>query len=149
MMIPPKILPVPKLKIPHNKRGKINKVGIKYVHRLDNGTYQITRRTGGGWGITTYYYSSKSLDNVLIVLQYLLTHDWEMPTQLPPPPKWNGGKPRNRSRYTAIKYIQQLPNGKYIIQRRGVHYGTFTTIIDAVKEKLFLESIDWVYDNME
>ena len=152
MMIPPKILPVSKLKIPMRKGYKPNKVGVCHVHQLANGTYQITRKTSRRkniMGITKYYYSSKSLDNVLIVLQYLLTHDWEMPRELPPPPKWNGGKPRNRSRYTAIRYIQQLPTGKYILQRRGVHYGTFNTIIDAVKEKLFLESIDWDYSNME
>ena len=156
-MIPPKILPVPKLKIPQKKGYKPNKVGVCHVHQLANGTYQITRKnsrwmstTKSRRGITKYYYSSKSLDNVLIVLEYLLTHDWEMPEEFPPPPqKWNGGKPRNRSRYTAIRYIQKLPTGKYILQRRGVHYGTFNTIIDAVKEKLFLESIDWDYSNME
>lgn len=116
MMIPPKILPVPKLKIPQRKGYKPNKVGVCHVHQLANGTYQITRKNSR-WmsttkrrrGITKYYYSSKSLDNVLIVLEYLLTHDWEMPEELPPPQKWNGGKPRNRSRYTAIRYIQQLP----------------------------------------
>ena len=115
-MIPPKILPVPKLKIPQRKGYKPNKVGVCHVHQLANGTYQITRKNSR-WmsttkrrrGITKYYYSSKSLDNVLIVLEYLLTHDWEMPEELPPPQKWNGGKPRNRSRYTAIRYIQQLP----------------------------------------
>ena len=97
---------------------------------------------------TKYYYSSKSLDNVMIVLQHLLTHNWELPEELPTPPSWNEGKPRNRSRYTGIQYVQCLPSGKYILQRKGVHYGTYKTILDAVKDKLFYESIGWDYDNM-
>lgn len=156
MMIPPKILPVPKLKIPKKRGYKPNKVGVCHVHQLANGTYQITRKnsrrmstTKSRMGITKYYYSSKSLDNVLIVLEHLLTHDWEMPEELPPPPEWNGGKPRNRSRYTAIKYIQQLPTGKYVLQRRGVHYGTYNTIIDAVKDKLFWENINWDIEQLD
>lgn len=140
-----KVLPTPKLKTP-TKRGKPNKVGVNHIHKTRDGYYQITRRVRGH---TKYYYSSRSLDNVLIVLAHLLTHNWEMPGELPVPPKWNKGKPRNRTRYTGIQYVQKIPNGKYILQRKGEHYGTYQTIIDAVKDKIFWESIGWDYDNME
>lgn len=52
-------------------------------------------------------------------------------------------------RYTGIRYIIQKPNGKYVLIRNKVYYGTFNTIIDAVKEKLFLESIDWNIDQID
>ena len=140
-----KILPTPKLKIPP-RRSKLNKVGVKHIHKTRGGYYQITRTIQGH---TKYYYSSRSLDNVLSVLAHLLMHNWEMPEELPVPPKWNTGKPRNHARYTGIQYVQKRPDGKYILQRKGEHYGTYQTIIDAVKDKIFWESIGWDYDNFD
>ena len=55
----------------------------------------------------------------------------------------------DHTRYTGIKYIRLLPNGKYALQRKNVQYGVYPTVIDAVKDKLFWESIDWDMDNLD
>lgn len=122
--------------------GRPNKTtGIKYIHKTGQ-RYVITKTINNH---TKYFYSSKSLENCKTVLRYLLANDWKMPPYLPS----SSYKKRNYSRYTGIRYVQMLPTGKYILQRQGVHYGTYNTVIDAVKDKLFWESIDWDLDKMD
>ena len=69
-----------------------------------------------------------------------------MPEQLPEKLPYNNGEKRDYSNYTGIKHIMRNNSGGYYISRRGIHYGTYDTIIDAVKEKLFWESVGWDFD---
>lgn len=66
-----------------------------------------------------------------------------------PPHELQQTRSKYTTRYTGIRYIIQRPNGKYTLQRRGVHYGTYNTIIDAVKDKLFWESINWDIEQID
>lgn len=126
--------------------GRKSTTGIRWISvtKSRSGTRYVITRTENGF--TKYYYSSKSLDNCKIVLHYLLTHDWNMPPELPPKVPYNNGQKKDFSNYTGIKYVMMDDRGNYCLRRRGVHYGTYSTIIDAVKDKLFWESIDWDMD---
>jgi len=84
-----------------------------------------------------------TLEEAIRARDHLENNNWGQPlTQ-------NNKHTKYTTRYTGIRYIIQKTNGKYMLQRRGVHYGTYNTIIDAVKDKLFWESINWEIDQID
>lgn len=87
-----------------------------------------------------YYQSFNTLEEAIKHRDYMESINWGKTIE---------EKPRTRENYTGIKYIHKVPSMKYVLQRNGVHYGTYNTIIDAVKDKLFWESINWDMDQLD
>lgn len=84
-----------------------------------------------------------TLEEAIKERDYMESINWGQPlTQ-------NNKHTKYTTRYTGIQYIIQKPTGKYILLRNKVYYGTYNTIIDAVKEKLFWESINWDIDQID
>ena len=112
-------------------------ISIKYTGPYTK-KYRI-RKTINGKEIHKTF---NTLEEAIQYRDYMESINWGQPPT-------HTQKTRSKTRYTGIRYIIQKTNGKYVLQRRGVHYGTYNTIIDAVKEKLFWENINWDIEQID
>lgn len=110
------------------KERKLNDA-MKYVGKNQSGYYFIQR---GG----KYYCSSPDLDEILKYKKQLEENNWDKSCL----------NYKFRKKHNLPKYIQKNRSGRYCIQYKGKHYGTFSTLDDAIEERDLLMVNDWDYD---
>lgn len=114
-------------------------ISIKYTYPYTK-KYRLRKSVNGKEIHKTF----NTLKEAIQYRDYMESINWGQP-----PHELQQTRSKYTPRYTGIRYIIQKTNGKYVLQRRGVHYGTYNTIIDAVKDKLFWESINWDIEQLD
>lgn len=109
-----------------------NVPGTKYIHKDDNGKYDIIKMVNGK---LTYYGCYQSLVMALMLRDYLISVDW--------PIDFDYEKYGNSDKY--IYFIR----GKYIIQRtfndEKKYFGSYPSLSIARDVKLALSCAGWPY----